>query len=98
MEALQAALARDPEQPQFNMNLATIYRRQQRWAQAVPHYEAALRGTNDTGAMFDLAYCYEQLHRRDDAVRMYRRYIQAVGDRDPDGAARAEERLNTLGE
>ena len=91
-------LARQPENPQFNLNLATILRRQQRWADAARRYETALRGLpNETGGLFDLGYCYEQLGRDEDAIRTYRRYIAAVRASDPEGATRAEERVQGLG-
>jgi trimethylamine:corrinoid methyltransferase-like protein len=46
--------------------------------------------------MFDLGYCYEQLDRDQDALRMYQRYIAAIRASDPDAAARAEERIQGL--
>ena len=74
-----------------------MYRRQERWAIAATHYERGLAGSpQETGAIFDLAYCYEQLGRDADALRTYRRYIERVEDSDPDAAARAEERVIAL--
>ena len=57
LQALQEALARSPDQAELNLNVATIYRRQERGSQAARHYEVALRGMpRETGALFGFGY------------------------------------------
>lgn len=97
--ALETALARVPEDPMFNLNLAIALRAAERWESAAQHYETWARLTPnpaDPSPLFDLGYCYEQLHQTERAVDAYDRYLTAVRDRDPAAVDRVEQRLEEL--
>lgn len=97
--ALETALARAPEEPMFQLNLAIALRAANRWEEAARHYEAWARlvpAPTDPSPLFDLGYCYEQLHRTEHAVDAYDRYLALVRDRDPAAVDRVEQRLEEL--
>jgi|GEM_PF-1066799 len=99
ISALETALARSPDDPMFHLNLAIALRASERWETAAQHYEAWARLTpapSDPSPLFDLGYCYEQLHRTEQAVDAYDRYLSLVRDRDPAAVDRVEQRLDEL--
>jgi tetratricopeptide (TPR) repeat protein len=96
---LEGALARLPDDPNVNLNLAIAYRAAQRWPEATARYEHWLQLVpvpSDPGPLFDLGYCYEQLGRQDDAVRIYTRY-QGLVRSDEAATTRVDDRLHGLG-
>jgi Flp pilus assembly protein TadD len=97
--ALETALARSPDDGMFHLNLAIALRASERWETAAQHYESWARLTpapTDPSPLFDLGYCYEQLHRTEQAVDAYDRYLSLVRDRDPAAVDRVEQRLEEL--
>lgn len=97
--ALETALARAPDDPMFHLNLAIALRAAERWEPAAQHYETWARLTpapTDASPLFDLGYCYEQLHQAERAVDAYDRYLALVRDRDPAAVDRVEQRLEEL--
>jgi len=48
-------------------------------------------------ALFDLGVCLETESRADEAVQVYRQYIQVVRSQNASAAARAQERIDALG-
>ncbi len=99
ISALEAALARSPDDAMFHLNLAIALRASERWEPAAQHYESWARLTpapSDPSPLFDLGYCYEQLHRPEQAIDAYDRYLSLVRDRDPAAVDRVEQRLEEL--
>ena len=81
----------------MHLNLAIAYRSLQRWPEAARHYEAWSRGEpnpRDPAPLFDMAYAYEQMGRREDAARIYTRYISLT--RDGEDRQAAQDRLDAL--
>jgi Flp pilus assembly protein TadD len=94
---LRTAATALPNDAQIALNLGITLRTALKYEEAIPEYQRALRlAPMNTDAMFDLAACYEQLHRSDEAIRAYGTYIEAIRARDPAAATRAQERIQAV--
>ena len=74
LESLEKMLADYPEDRRLRYFLGTEYRRAGRAAEAADQLQAYIQGApeSDVGAAWrDLALCYEQLGRRDEARSAY---------------------------
>jgi tetratricopeptide (TPR) repeat protein len=76
--AHEAALAKDPNQPQAHANLISLYGRQKEWAKAEMHYREALRfGGEAADAHYDYGVLLGLQEKWEPAADAYRKAIAA---------------------
>jgi tetratricopeptide (TPR) repeat protein len=95
---LQKAIAKKPGDGALEGNLAKALRAEKRYAEAIPHYEAAIKAGDDrdAGLWFDLAYSYEQTQQKDKALDAYKRHLALIKGKDAKGAEHVEEVIRKL--
>jgi tetratricopeptide (TPR) repeat protein len=77
-QALRQALGADPNNPDAACRLALLYHDHGRPADAVPHYQTALRiRPHDADALYHLGVALAELGRPDDALDCYQRAVAA---------------------
>jgi Flp pilus assembly protein TadD len=92
---IEQALAKRPGHVGLHANLAKALRAQERYAQAIPHFEKALAAKpGDAGAWFDLGFCYQQTKQNEKAIVAYKRHLALS---DGTGADSVRERIRGLG-
>jgi tetratricopeptide (TPR) repeat protein len=78
IEAHEAALAKDPNQPQAHANLISLYGRTKQWDKAETHYREALRlGGDAADAHYDYGVLLGMQEKWDEAAAAYRKAIAA---------------------
>ncbi len=75
---LKSASMKEDASTEFN--LGVLYRRMEKSAKAVTHYEEAIRlDPKMAPAFWDVAHMYTQLKRHDDAIKAYEHYLELKG-------------------
>ena len=86
------------DQAEFHYNLATVYRRESKVAEAVAEYEKATEQQPTLAeAHHDLGILFAQQKRNEDAVREWNLYLDLVGTKNPAEADIARKRVKDLG-
>lgn len=84
IEMFLEVLEIDPEDPVATMGLGGAFLQLEKYAEAIPHFETAIRAKGDYSvAYLNLGKCHEFLGKQEEAVRVYREGI-AVASRKGD--------------
>lgn len=82
VEAYENLLERDPDLPVAHFNVALLYRKQKRYAQALAAYEEAIRLgiAQPEEAWLNMGILYSEMQQEENARRMYDRALEIVPD------------------
>ncbi len=76
LEQIKAELAKDPKNVQKRVMLGNIYFDAQKWTEAIPWYEQAVKlDPNDTDVLVDLGVCYRNSGHPDEALSMFKKAL-----------------------